>query len=179
VTHRVNVSCTRADGTAVRIHPHNGKQLKGEASGREEGGPSASWLAAASELASDAACELASAHKLRSACRLRDLLRHGGSSAVELMLCYGLSPRTEQLQSVIVTQKPAVLCDTLVTHSQQGWCRSRGKSLRSTDQLLNGRLTSATAESNTVLSKRAPANVLLAVLEAHPSVPRCVFFTRA
>ena len=94
--------------------------------------------------------------------------------AVELMLCYGLSPRTEQLQSVIVTQKPAVLCDTLVTHSQQGWCRSRGKSLRSTDQLLNGRLTSATAESNTVLSKRAPADVLLAVLEAHPSVPRCV-----
>ena len=56
--------------------------------------------------------------------------------------------------------------------------RSRGKSLRSTDQLLNGRLTSATAESNTVLSKRAPANVLLAVLEAHPSVTRCVFFTR-
>ena len=149
MTHRVNVACTRADGTAVRIHPHNSKRLKGEASGREEGGPSASWLAAASELASDAACELASAHKLGSACRLRDLLRHGGSKqrtqhprfelgpvkcynaldrrAVELMLCYGLSPRTEQLQSVIVTQKPAVLCDTLVTHSQQGWCRSRGK----------------------------------------------------
>ena len=29
---------------------------------------------------------------------------------------------------------------------------------------MNGRLTSATAESNTVLSKRAPADVLLAVL---------------
>ena len=114
MTHRVNVACTRADGTAVRIHPHNGKQLKGEASGREEGGPSASWLAAASELASDAACELASAHKLRSACRLRDLLRHGGSQqrtrAVALVLCYGLSPRTEQLQSVIVTQKPGRAC---------------------------------------------------------------------
>ena len=86
--------------------------------------------------------------------------------AVELMVCYGLSPRTEQLQSVIVTQKPAVLCDTLVTHSQQGWCRSRGKSLRSTDQLLNGRLTSATAESNTVLRKRAPATPHLLVLMA-------------
>ena len=36
------------------------------------------------------------------------------------MLCYGLFPRTELLQSVIVTQKPAVLCDTLVTHSTQG-----------------------------------------------------------
>ena len=60
------------------------------------------------------AYEPGSAHKLRSACRLRDLLRHGGSKkrtrAVELMLCYRLSPRTEQLQSVIVTQKPGRAC---------------------------------------------------------------------
>ena len=42
------------------------------------------------------------------------------------------------------------------------------------DELLNDRL-----RSTTILSKRALDEVLLAVLGAHPSLPSCVFFTRA
>ena len=44
--------------------------------------------------------------------------------------------------------------------------------LGSTDQLLHGRLTSTTTGSGTTaLSRRAPTEVLLAVLGAHPSLP--------
>ena len=47
--------------------------------------------------------------------------------------------------------------------------------LGSTEQLLHGKLTSTTAGSGTTaLSKRARAEVLLAVLGAHPSLPSCV-----
>ena len=47
--------------------------------------------------------------------------------------------------------------------------------LGSTDQLLHGRLTSTTTGSGTTaLSRRAPTEVLLAVLGAHPSLPSCV-----
>ena len=45
--------------------------------------------------------------------------------------------------------------------------------LGSTDQLLHGRLTSTTTGSGTTApSKRAPEEVLLAVLGAHPSLPK-------
>ena len=75
------------------------------------------------------------------------------------------------------------LCLALSWATTSSRWASTKRSSRSTprrQELLQRRLLTQPQDHLTPgLSKRAPANVLVAVLEAHPSVPRCVFFTRA